>query len=31
MWFLWQDIPFASQTLVQTYRTAHAGDDHVTT
>jgi membrane-associated phospholipid phosphatase len=29
--FLWQDIPFASQILTQTYRTAQAGDDHVTT
>ena len=29
--FLVQPIPFGSQTLVQTYRTAHAGDDHVTT
>jgi membrane-associated phospholipid phosphatase len=29
--FLWEDIPFGSQTLVQTYRTARAGDDHMTT
>jgi membrane-associated phospholipid phosphatase len=29
--FLMMPIPFGSQTLVQTYRTAHAGDDHVTT
>jgi membrane-associated phospholipid phosphatase len=29
--FLWQDVPFGSQTLTQTYRTARPGDDHVTT
>jgi membrane-associated phospholipid phosphatase len=29
--FLVQPIPFGSQTLVQTYRTAQAGDDHLTT
>jgi membrane-associated phospholipid phosphatase len=28
--FLVQPIPFGSQTLVQTYRTAQAGDDHLT-
>jgi hypothetical protein len=29
--FLVQPIPFGSQTLVQIYRTAQAGDDHLTT
>jgi membrane-associated phospholipid phosphatase len=29
--FLVQPIPFGSQALVQTYRTAQAGDDHLTT
>jgi membrane-associated phospholipid phosphatase len=29
--FLMKAIPFGSQTLVQTYRTAQAGDDHLTT
>jgi membrane-associated phospholipid phosphatase len=29
--FLWKDIPFRPRTLVQTYRTTQAGDDHMTT